>query len=328
MRKFLNKILLVGAVTLFANSLFAQETICYKNGVTSPSEIETTPLNGVICKNQLSVNDMKKDGWSVLDIQIATVEGKLNYSYYFYKTDSLKAAPKISSANEKAEFSTRPIGTKITNLNSNKSTIDIGNLIVGQTGIVVHIYNNDKRSIVANAKVISSNANSSVVEFFGFDDLKQDALPITNRGVSINDVLVLNYMYNSSLLIAPNFDAFQAVRNEFKENNFIHSDIFAAKLKYNNKPYPAKEDIQQFAIEQNLGTIFFVLDGKIFVVDSKTFQILDSYRFSFDQKEQQIPFYTRVEDIESPFYQVAFIFGNERLGFNDYYKEILGLKKW
>ncbi len=327
MRKFLNKILLVGAVTLFTNSLFAQETICYKNGVTSPSEIETTPLNGVICKNQLSVNDMKKDGWSVLDIQIATVEGKLNYSYYFYKTDSLKATPKISSANEKAEFSTRPIGTKITNLNSNKSTIDIGNLIVGQTGIVVHIFDNDKKLIVSNAKVISSNSNSSVVEFFKFEDLKQNAVPTSKREVVNNDMLILNYMYNSSLLITPTLDAFQTVRDNFKLNNFIHSDIFAAKLKYNNKPYPAKEDIQQFAIEQNLGTIFFVLDGKIFVVDSKTFQILDSYRFSFDQKEQQIPFYTRVEDIESPFYQVAFIFGNERLGFNDYYKEILGLKK-
>ncbi|QEZ88583.1 plasminogen-binding N-terminal domain-containing protein [Aliarcobacter cibarius] len=326
MRKFLNKVLLVGAISLFANNLFAQETICYKNGVTSPSEIETTPLNGIVCKNQLSVNDMKKDGWNVLDIQIKTVDGKLNYSYYFYKIDSLKVAPKISSVNQKAEFSVRPIGTKIMNLENNKSTINVGNLIVGQTGIVVHIYDNDKRSIVANAKVISSNPNSSVVEFFSFDDLKQDALPITNRNVSINDVLVLNYMYNSSLLIAPNFDSFQAVRNEFKENNFIHSDIFAAKLKYNNRPYPTKEDIQQFAMEQNLGTVFFVLDGKIFVVDSKTFTILDSYRFTFDQKEQQIPFYTRVEDIESPFYQIAFIFGDEKLTYNDYYKKILGIK--
>ena len=326
MRKFLNKVLLVSAISLFANNLFAQETICYKNGVTSPSEIETTPLNGIVCKNQLSVNDMKKDGWNVLDIQIKTVDGKLNYSYYFYKIDSLKVAPKISSVNQKAEFSVRPIGTKIMNLENNKSTINVGNLIVGQTGIVVHIYDNDKRSIVANAKVISSNPNSSVVEFFSFDDLKQDALPITNRNVSINDVLVLNYMYNSSLLIAPNFDSFQAVRNEFKENNFIHSDIFAAKLKYNNRPYPTKEDIQQFAMEQNLGTVFFVLDGKIFVVDSKTFTILDSYRFTFDQKEQQIPFYTRVEDIESPFYQIAFIFGDEKLTYNDYYKKILGIK--
>ena len=134
-------------------------------------------------------------------------------------------------------------------------------------------------------------------------------------------------MYNSSLLIAPNFDSFQAVRSEFAENNFMHSDVFAAKLKYKNKPYPTKEDIQEFAIEQNLGTIFFVLDGKIYVVDTKTFTILDSYKFVFDQKEQQTPFYTRVEDIESPFYQVAFIFGNEKLAYNDYYKQILGLKK-
>ncbi|RWS45873.1 hypothetical protein CKA56_16885, partial [Arcobacter venerupis] len=142
-----------------------------------------------------------------------------------------------------------------------KSTINIGNLIVGQTGIVVHIYDNDKRQIISNAKVISSNANSSVVEFFPFDDLLQEALPTSNRQVSINDVLVLNYMYNSSLLIAPSLDSFQAVRSNFKSNNFIHSDIFAAKLKVENKPFPTKEDIQNFAISQNLGTIFFVLDN-------------------------------------------------------------------
>lgn len=328
MRKILKNFLLIGATTLLTSSLFAQETICYKNGVSSVSQIESTPLNGIVCQNQLSVNDMKKDGWNILDIQINTVDGKLNYSYYFYKTDALKNAPAISSINSQAQFSARPIGTKITNIENNKSTIDVGNLLVGQTGIVVHIYDSDKRSIVSNAKVISSNENSSVVEYFSFDDLKQEALPITNRGVSINDVLVLNYMYNSSLLIAPNFDSFQAVRSEFAENNFMHSDVFAAKLKYKNKPYPTKEDIQEFAIEQNLGTIFFVLDGKIYVVDTKTFTILDSYKFVFDQKEQQTPFYTRVEDIESPFYQVAFIFGNEKLAYNDYYKQILGLKKW
>ena len=40
-----------------------------------------------------------------------------------------------------------------------------------------------------------------------------------------NDVLLLNYMYNSSLLIAPNIESFQAVRDNFKLNNFIHSDL-------------------------------------------------------------------------------------------------------
>lgn len=324
MKKMFKKAFVAGAIFLLGSSLFAQETICFKNGVTSPSEIETTPLNGVICRGTLSVNDMKNDGWQILDIQIATVESKLNYSYYFYKNEKIQASPSIKA---NSEFSIRPIGTKISNIENNKSNIEVGNLIIGQTGIIVHIYDNDKRAIVSNAKVISSNADSSVIEFFPFDDLKQDALPTSNRTVEVHDVLVLNYMYNSSLLITPNYDTFQAVRSEFKENNFIHSDIFAAKLKYKNKPYPTKEDIQEFAIEQNLGTVFFVLDNKIFIVDAKTFKVLTAYNFSYNEKEQQIPFYTRVEDIESSILEFNFFLGGGNLTYNEYYKQVLGINK-
>jgi hypothetical protein len=216
---------------------------------------------------------------------------------------------------------------KIENIQDNKSTINVGNLIVGQSGIVVHIYDNDKRLIVSNAKVISSNSNTSVVEFFKFDDLKQDALPTSKREIEIGDVLVLNYMYNSSLLITPTQDSFQSVRDSFKSNNFIHSDIFAAKLKVNNKPYPTKEDFQKFAIEQNLGTIFFTLDNKVYIVDTKTFAILESYSFTYENSEIKMPFYTRVEEIEESILDFSFFSDKKELSYDEYYKRILGLSK-
>jgi hypothetical protein len=174
------------------------------------------------------------------------------------------------------------MGLKLGKIEDNKSVIPMGNLIIGQTGIVIHIFDNDKRLIVSNAKVISSDANSSVVEFFEFNDLKQDAIPTSNRVAVTNDILILNYMYNSSLLITPTLDAFQSVRDNFKLNNFVHSDIFAAKLKVDHNPYPTKEDIQKFAIEQNLGTIFMVIENKVFIIDSKTFAILESYAINYE----------------------------------------------
>ena len=332
MGKIFNKVLLLGAVSLMSNTLLAQETICFKNGVDKPSMIEEVALDGDVCKGTLTVNDMKSNGWDVLDIKISTSQNKLNYSYYFYKgnTPTSKTLLTTSVSQEPttytSEFSVKPIGTKITNVENNKSTINIGNLIVGQTGIVVHIYDNDKRQIVSNTKVISTNANSSVIEFFPFDDLLQEALPTSNRQVSINDVVVLNYMYNSSLLIAPSLDSFQAVRSNFKSNNFIHSDIFAAKLKVTNTPFPTKEDIQKFAIEQNLGTIFFVLNNKVYVVDTKTFTILAKYNFAYENKEYQMPFYTRVEEIEGSIFDFSFFSSNEDLTYDEYYEKVLGLK--
>ena len=334
MKKMFNKVLLLGAVSLISTNIMAEETICFKNGVEKPSMIESTALEGDVCKGKLTINDMKNNGWDILDIKITPAQNKFNYSYYFYKdsnqsTKNTTTLPMPKTTLGSNEFTTKPIGTKITNIENNQSTIDVGNLIIGQTGIIVHLYDNDKKQIVSNAKVISSNANSSVVEFFPFEDLKQEALPMTNRQVSINDVLVLNYMYNSSLLIAPTLDSFQSVRENFKLNNFVHSDIFAAKLKVDHKPYPTKEDIQNFAIEQNLGTIFMVIENKVFIIDTKTFAILDSYAINYENAEAIMPFYTRVEEIEESIFNLSyfdFFSGNKNLSYNDYYKRILGVK--
>lgn len=334
MTKIFNKLLLLSATCLLSSNLFAQETVCFKNSVEKPSLIENIALDGGVCNGNLSLNQMKKDGWNVLDIKITPADNKFNYSYYLIKNDNNIALNNSNDSqyNVNNNFSVKPMGTKIENIDDNKSTINIGNLIIGQTGIIVHIYDNDKRLIVSNAKVISSNNNSSVVEFFNFDDLKQEALPTTKRAVEKGDVLVLNYMYNSSLLITPTQDTFQTVRNNFKLNNFIHSDIFAAKLKINNQPFPTKEDFQEFAIEQNLGTIFFVLNNKVYILDTKTFTILDSYALSYDNNESKMPFYTRVEEIEGSILDFSFsdfLFFKDKkvLSYDEYYQEILGLTK-
>lgn len=339
MTKIFNRLLLAGVSTcLLSNLAFAQDTTCYKNGVEKPSLIENVALDGGICNGKLSLNDMKNSGWDVLDIKINSAQNKFNYTYLFTKSNGnqkansnviLKTSIDEPVTQNNKEFSIKPMGLKLGKIENNKSVIPMGNLIIGQTGIVIHIFEKDRRLIVSNAKVVSSESNSSVVEFFEFNDLKQDAIPTSNRVAVTNDILILNYMYNSSLLIAPTLDAFQNVRENFKLNNFIHSDIFAAKLKVDNNPYPTKEDIQKFAIEQNLGTIFMVIENKVFVIDAKTFAILASYVTNYENTTATMPFYTRVEEIEESIFSWSyfdFFSGRKSLSYNDYYKMILGIK--
>ena len=339
MTKIFNKLLLAGVSTcLVTNLAFAQDTTCYKNNVEKPSLIEDVNLDGGICNGKLSLNDMKNSGWDVLDIKINSSQNKFNYTYFFTKNSSnqkvnnntvLKTSVSEPVIQNNKEFSIKPMGLKIGKIEDNKSVIPMGNLIIGQTGIVIHIFDNDKRLIVSNAKIISSDSNSSVVEFFEFNDLKQDAIPTSNRTAVTNDILILNYMYNSSLLITPTLDAFQSVRENFKLNNFVHSDIFAAKLKVDHNPYPTKEDIQKFAIEQNLGTIFMVIENKVFIIDAKTFAILESYAINYENKESAMPFYTRVEEIEESIFNLSyfdFFSGKKNLTYNEYYKKVLGIK--
>ena len=331
MTKIFNKLLLASAtICLTSNLTFAQETTCYKNEVEKPSLIEDVTLDGGICGGKLSLNQMKNDGWDILDIKITTTQNKFNYTYYFTKGENKKLSlnEETTTTSDK-EFSIKPLGIKIDNIANNKSTINVGNLIVGQTGVVVHIFDNDKKLIVSNAKVISSNSNSSVVEFFKFEDLKQNAIPTSKREVVNNDMLILNYMYNSSLLITPTLDAFQTVRDNFKLNNFVHSDIFAARLKVDHNPYPTKEDIQNFAIEQNLGTIFMVIENRVYVIDTKTFTILANYSVSYEKNGSTMPFYTRIENIEETIFSWSyfdFFSGKGSMSYNDYYKRILGIK--
>lgn len=298
MNKLLNKLLLVGASTLlFSNIANAKNTICYKDNWSSPSTIETTPLNGGECQGKYTVEDMKKKGWNIIDIKVETNENNIKYSYLL-STNIANKDIQNSTTDEAKKLSFKPFGIRLSDVVNNKTTINRGNLIVGQSGIVMHIVDRDKKLIVANAEVVESNSTSSVIKFTNFNDIKQDAIPTSKRTAQKGDILVLNYLYTSSLVLAPTQETFQIVRSNFKYNNFLHSDLFAASLKYDEQPLPTKKDIQKFAINQNLGTIFIVVNNKVNVFDTKSFKLLTTYNIDYDSTDSQFPFYTRVDEIK------------------------------
>ncbi len=333
----MNKLLLITISVLLSMTIAnAKTTVCFKKDWNSPSSIETTALDGGVCDSKYSIKQMKEMGWNILDIKIDSSANNLSYQYLLTND---KIATNNNTQNQvkkalrtKKDLSFKAIGVKIANVQNNETTIDVGNLIVGQSGVVIHIYDNDKRLIVANAQVIESNENTSVVKFSKFDDLVQDAIPSSNRVVEKNDILVLNYLYTASLLIAPDLETFQTVRSNFKYNNFIHSDIFATKLKIDNMPYLTKEYIQSYAISQNLGTIFLVANQNVYILDTKTLKILTSYEIAYDTNKTEMPFYTRVTDIETSNLDFSFdfnfnLFENKKdLTYDEYYKKLLGLK--
>ncbi|RXJ66223.1 hypothetical protein CRV08_13700 [Halarcobacter ebronensis] len=358
--KLLFKSTLVLFTTALLSQAFAKTTICYKKDWNSPATIEVEKLEGGECKGELSYRDMLKNGWFLKDIKIEKGKDGLNYIYTL--TD--KRVVEIDNAtilkNEYKKLDYRPFAIKILNVTDETATINVGNLRVGQSGIVQHYYEDNKTLIVSNAYVTSSNETASTLKFFPFTDLKQNAIPTSNRKPVTGDVIIMNYMYDSSLIIAPSQDAFSATREKYKDNNFLHSDLFAAKLKSEGIPTPPKEVIQEYAISQNLGTIFFIIDNTIYVVDSKTFAILDKDIISYNYIEnKRMPFYTRVEKIEKNIftsmldYKSWFGFLNKIFGddtrsederlleneiaageltvkgevYNNYYETMLGIKK-
>lgn len=93
--KLLSSIALTSILT--ATIATAQTTMCFKENHKSMTTIETTALNGGECQNQKSVQDMKKEGWSIADINIDKNKNGANYIYIFKKEEA-----NLSSIDEKA----------------------------------------------------------------------------------------------------------------------------------------------------------------------------------------------------------------------------------
>ena len=294
------KLLILCASLLIVQNLNAKSTTCFKKDWTKPSEIESTPLDGGECKSDFSLYQMQKKGWFIKDIKIQTAKNGLNYIYVLTNEDPINIKKWQKNTNVKIEkINLKQSAITINNVIDDMATINVGNLKIGQSGIVNHTYNDGKKLIVASAFVIESNKNRSKIKFLPFLDLQQNALPTSNRKASNGDEFILNYLYNFSLLITPNNDSFRLVRNKFKESTFLHSDLFGSFLKYIHKPLPTKEMIQDFALSQNMGTIFMVIESNVYILDSRTFAILDKKILSPFSTTAQMPFYTRVEKIET-----------------------------
>ena len=360
MKLFNKSLIAIFTATILSQTLIAKTTLCYKNDWKSPSTIETTKLEGGECNGDSSFEDMIKKGWFLKDIKITKGENGLNYSYLLTNKKEIEVDNSTFMENKVAKLNYKPMGAKLENVNNESATINIPNLRVGQSAVIQHYYDDKKSMLVSNAYVISSNNSNSTLKLMPFLDLKQNALPTSNRKAQNGDIAIINYLYDTSLIIAPSQDAFSAIRAKYRDNNFLHSDLFGVKLKYEGEPLPSKQIIQDYAISQNIGTLFFVIKNKVYIVDTKTFAILDSDLISYNfVEDKKMPFYTRVEKIEKSGLQSAldykswFSFLDSFLGnskrtedeilledyikvgdlsvkgeiYNNYYETILGIKK-
>ncbi|PHR68734.1 MAG: hypothetical protein COA66_16095 [Arcobacter sp.] len=197
-----------------------------------------------------------------------------------------------------ANVSLKQENLEIFEVMGNKAKIAKGNLAIGQSGIINHKIGKNNSIILASAEVIETYNSYSVIQINKFNDLLQEAIPNTTRKVQNKDIFILNYLYSASLLIAPNQDSFINIRQVFSTHNFVHSDIFASHLKIEGEPFPSKEFIKEYTTKENIGTIFYAIDQRVYIFDAKSFKKIASFTFPYDEEEAQLPFYTRVEKIE------------------------------
>ncbi|MGG7048348.1 MULTISPECIES: plasminogen-binding N-terminal domain-containing protein [unclassified Campylobacter] len=211
----------------------------------------------------------------------------------------------ISSLAFSLDFSMREYKTPIISIDENDvaTIIDSPDIVVGSSGVVVHTFSQNTSSIIARTSVISKGGGFAKIRFEVFDTLEQRALPIPGVAPQTNDTVILNYLYHRSVIIVPNKEIYDEVTSAFRGTTFIHPDIVGAYLSYEYKPNPSRDDFRKMCSQSAAGLIFIAMDGRSVFADCQSFKVIKEFQTG-EVEYYQLPFYTRVRDIDTVFYKL------------------------
>ncbi|MEA3353833.1 MAG: plasminogen-binding N-terminal domain-containing protein [Campylobacterota bacterium] len=210
----------------------------------------------------------------------------------------------------------------LSDVSKDSAKVSMGNLKIGQSGIIVHKTSKGKNVIVSFASVVSSATAASELRFIDKQIIKQNAIPTTKLKPQDGDKFILNHLYDASLLIAPNINAKRVIQTTFEKQNFISEDFFASYLKLKETSAPSKKDIQRFCDTNHIGTLFIVIVDHLYIVDTNTFKVIEIQKLKVEDKTAKIPFYTKIEKIEE---SIVSFGDNKMSNYNKYYSKLLGL---
>ncbi len=205
-----------------------------------------------------------------------------------------------------AEFNLKEYKTPIISIDDDATAtiVDSPDIVVGSSGVVVHKFDFSDSSIIARVSVISKFGGFAKLRFEVFNTLEQPALPIPGVAPQTNDMVILNYLYHRALIVVPNKEIYEEVLSAFRNINFIHPDIVGAHLSYNYKPNPSREDFRQMCSKSAAGLIFIAMHQKGVFADCQSFKVLKEFKTG-DVEHYQLPFFTRVRDIDTIFYKFS-----------------------
>ena len=220
-------------------------------------------------------------------------------------------------------FSLEPYQTTITKLVGNQAVVnDSPTVQIGSSGIIIHNYDSEHRTIIAKAVVTKKEAGSMYLKLYYYKDLNMDALPSYKIVPQVGDTVIFNYLYKRVLPIVPNESSFNAFKQRFPNLDVVHPDLFAYELAKENTPAPKLSDFRTECNADDFGLLFFAVNDNGYFVDCTSFKVIAKMPFVTEGKKQA-PFYTRVKNIKSRFFGLG---SDEVKKFDDYYKKLLGLK--
>ena len=204
--------------------------------------------------------------------------------------------------------------SQILSTDGKSAKIESVTLPVGTSGIVVHSYDEAHRTIVARAILVAPDT----IRFELFDALAQDALPKPLTKPQKGDKVILGYLYERALIIAPNLKTYQSIAALAKEK-LLHPDLFAAELAKRAHKMPDRKDFKDFCNRYALAKLYIAQKSGTDVVDCYSFKKVGSLDVSASGKETKLPFYNRFRRIPGSLFD---FFGSDEENYFDYYKKL------
>jgi hypothetical protein len=206
---------------------------------------------------------------------------------------------------------------------NNLATIEINKIDIGMSGFIIHKINHEHEVILKNVTVESFDEKNkiAVLSMDDFDGLINNSLPNGKWSVEVGDKVVLAFGYTRALLVAPSEEIYHRVTKAVKVQ-WVHPDIFASILSLEGHPSPTKNDFLDMSNSTSIGLIYFYINQRLYTVDAKSFKILSISKAELEQNSSQVPFYTRIKDISSNWWN--FSDGSNKMdNYENYYLSLL-----
>ncbi len=190
----------------------------------------------------------------------------------------------------------------------------------GATGIVVTTIVGSKDAIVASAKALNSGSEIKI-RFQTLTDLAQEALPRALVLPKVGDKVMFYLNDERAVVIAKNQADYQKVVSS--ENKiWMHPDLLSALLTKERVGEPEAKHFSSFCKIYSIGTIYFPIRNKLYIVDAQSLEVLEERPFTSDNsKDFESPFFKRTGEIETGYMGM---FKEKVNDFDSYYSALIG----
>jgi len=210
--------------------------------------------------------------------------------------------------------------TSLLSANATSGTItDAPEVLVGGSGVVIHRFDAKTATIISRVDVISKSGGKAELRFEKFNMLAQGAFPDTGVKPSAGDEVIINYLYDRALIIAPNQATYTQIIKKYPDMTWVHPDLVAGYLTKLYRPNPDRAIFQDACYQNSASIIFFAIGAKGHFVDCNNFNTLQSIDIT-PSEGTEVPFYSRIKNIETSWFN----WGSANIpDYNTYYSSII-----